>query len=146
MIRRLRKKARSDIENVIVGLLEQDDIYGAIDIAKKINPRPEFASIFADELLIASADRETETLDKFFVDMKEIAKEDITEEEADAILLNYIGPNGKKQLSTHVVPKKILQASSIEMMTRFYGYIIESGDLQYAKTIWPYLEKKIKNI
>ena len=131
------------VENVIIDLLKADDIYGAVDIAKKINPGSQFASAFANELLIV--DNEF-VMDDSFIVMKKIAGDEITEKEADIMLRRYMGPDGKNQSRARSAPKEILQASSKETMIRFFECAIEDqtvGNIEYARTFWPYLKEKI---
>lgn len=131
------------VENVIIDLLKTDDIYGAVEIAKKINPGLQFASAFANELLTADTEF---IMDESFIVMKKIAKENITESEADIMLRRYIGPDGKNQARARSAPKEILQASSRETMMHFFECTIEDQtvcNIDYARKFWPYLKGKI---
>ncbi|MCK9578207.1 hypothetical protein M0R01_01780 [bacterium] len=133
----------SNVENVIIDLLEVNDICGAVDIAKKINPGPQFASAFANELLTVDAEF---IKDDSFIAMKKIAGEDIIEEEADIVLGKYTGPGGKNHLCFRSVPEVILQTSSKEAMIRFFEFILEDktvGNMDCVRTFWPYLKEKI---
>ncbi len=148
IVKKLIKSLNSDrptfnVENVIIDLLKADDIYGAMDIAKKINPGPQFASAFANELLIVDTEF---IMDDSFIVMKKIAGEAITAVEADIMLKRYAGPDGKNQHRARSAPKEILQASSKETMIRFFECAIGDqtvGNLDYVRTFWPYLKEKI---
>ncbi len=131
----------SSVEQVIIDLLKADKLTSAISIAKDIHPSRAFASAFASGI---------RRLDDYFVEnfieMKAIAEEDITEEEADAIIREYTGPNGKKCACLRSVPKQILRASSKGVMIRFFKSVLEDkavGSIEYAKEYWPFLEQKI---
>jgi len=147
MIKRLIKSINDTapschVENIIIDLLKADDIYGAVDIAEKINPGPQFASAFANELLTAKE----EIMDNSFVLMKKIAGEDITEEEADIMFKRYVGPDGKNQSRPWSAPKEILRASSKETMICFFDCTIadqKAFNINRVITFWSYLKEKI---
>lgn len=131
----------SSVEQVIISLLKVDKIASAISIAKDIHPSRAFASIFASGIRILD-----DCSVKDFIEMKAIAEEDITEEEADAILREYTGPDGKNHSYCRSVPKEILQVSSKEAMKRFFQWTLEDktvGGIEYAKEYWSFLEQKI---
>jgi hypothetical protein len=143
LIKRLVQSVSSlnNVEQVIIGLLKADKTAAAISIAKDMHPSREFASAFASGILL---------FDDYsfinFIEMKAIAGEAITAEEADAILEQYTGPDGRIQGYHRSVPKEILQSSSKKAMKKFFEWVLEDktvGSIDYAKEYWQYLEKKI---
>lgn len=128
------------VEQIIVKLLIADDLAGAVSLAKKIKPSTSFASAFARELLNSGADIES------FLSLKIVAEERVTEEEADIIIMRYIGPNGKNKSYARSIPKEILEVASKKVMVMFFQSIMEdrsAGNMDYARIFWPYLKDKI---
>ncbi|MCK9393409.1 MAG: hypothetical protein WCX30_03020 [Candidatus Paceibacterota bacterium] len=128
----------SSVENIIIELIRSDDTSAAVALAKKIRPSSTFAVIFAEELLA----REDYS---YFLEIQGISGKPITIEQADTVLMSYVG-DGKNSKFLRSVPNEILEGSSRAVMMLFFEFALQDkgvGSFDYAKIFWGYLKKKI---
>lgn len=138
-----RGSKTSGVEETIVGLIAAEDVYSAIKIALKVKPSPKFASVFAKVLLNLIA--EDNVYEENFIEMKKIAQEMITEEEADFILELYTGPEGKHYNYHRCIRYETLKAASKKAIVNFFGSVLDdnSNYIRTARLFWPYVKEKI---